>query len=131
MLSNISTFIFGSIIGIISELIVRGKDHHCYKDFNINCLLSATIFNLYGYGLLLSKLYFDNFGNKMNIIMSLFILSILMMGLECIGGKLSYWVNGRKNWNYDTMSLCDGYVSIPTTLYFMVLIYLYYIFIHD
>lgn len=98
-----------------------------------NVALSMTVHNIYGIGLIISTLYLD-FAQKykLRLVTNTIIITLLLVGLECIGGQLSYLVNGRKTWNYDShlVSICDGYVSFPTTSYFMILILTYIKFLY-
>ncbi len=127
-------FLIGSVTGIISELVIGGKNHHCVKDFNYKCLLSATIFNIYGWAVVIATLIFF-YGNlfRINLFLQLLILLFVIIIFECASGKVSEFINHKKNWHYgrDLIPICDGFVSAVSTFYFLVLIILYRAFIFD
>ena len=105
--------------------------HHCVTNFQYKCLLSATIFNLYGWMALITSLILI-YMNNINKIIPIILIILLIPIVECIGGQFSHIVNGKKTWSYDHTYLpfCDGYVSLITTIYFSIFIILYSIFIH-
>ncbi len=109
-------FIF-SFIGWIFENIIIKYNHFCgdniVKQFNI-CLPLLTIYGFGGIALLFIKKNII----KNNIILFSIISGIILSILECIGGKLSFYINKYKTWNYDEypLPLCDGYVALPIFL---------------
>ena len=131
-MSFIKSYLIGSLFGILSEIIVSKGNHHCIKSFsnhkityhsNIKCLLSMTIFNLYGWGAVLLTSLLKLYPNHNTIYFFLF-AAVLISLMECIGGKISYIINKKHTWNYPSYYLptCSGYVSLISTLYFTVML---------
>jgi len=117
----LKVYILGSLVGIFSELIYKELTmdvHHCQKEFTPKCFLSMTVFNIYGYGLLLFYLFrrfFDKFNLFIQFLMLVFFISIF----ECVAGQISLEYNQRQTWKYfDGVVLCGGYVSIKTSILF-------------
>ena len=129
----IIAYIIGSIFGIINELIISKCHHHCLKKYDMGCLLSTTILNLYGWVTVFITLFLDkmikyNF-SKLSIII---LLIITVVVFECAGGKLSKKINGYQTWKYKEIFIpfCDGYCSIVSTIYFTVLLIIFINYIY-
>lgn len=124
----------GATLGILSEIIVSKGQHHCLKNFTGKCALSATFLNLYGWAAVLLTYLMNKFNCVgWNIIPFTIIAIILVTIMECIGGKLSYFINnGKKTWNYPQsyMCACDGYVSVLSSAYFGVLVLIFAYFVY-
>lgn len=126
----IKSFIFGAVFGIISELVISRGHHYCLKNWK-SCILTATIFNIYGWALLFVTIFLNLF-RKLNPIILFILLFVLLIIIECLAGKISYWYHNKKRaWNYSKImgNFCDGYVSLATTFYFWIFIILYYYFV--
>ena len=65
--------------------------------------------------------FVDRFDKKISLPIIL-LTALIISVFECISGKVSkIYHDGKKTWNYDDnfIPLCDGYVSVVSTLYFM------------
>lgn len=127
-------YLIGSFIGIFMELIykeITNDVHHCQKDLTLKCLLSMTIFNIYGYGLLLYYI-FRNFFKKFNLLTQFLMLICFISIFECVAGQISRVYNQRQTWKYDDGGvLCGGYVSVKTSILFAVIFILISHFMFD
>lgn len=127
----LKVFLIGSLFGIVSELVYRGSQHRCVKNFRSSCLMSATVGNLYGYGAVVATLCLDQWSRwgRPSWSWPLLLLGVVaaISGLECAGGLVSYQVHGYRTWNYEDhmMPVCYGYVSGLSTLYFVVMLVAY------
>lgn len=126
----VNAYIIGSILGIISEIIVTKGNHHCVKKLTTQCIRNGIFLNLYGWSAIVITLLLDIFNN----IPFILVLSIILINLiECIGGKLSFIMHNKiKTWNYsdDMLPACDGYISVVSSAYFTLLLCMYIIFIY-
>jgi hypothetical protein len=106
-------YILGTVFGDISEYFLREETHMCnVNPFSLRCLSVYTILNTYGWVSLIIYLIYQILGLKTYII----IIPLLII-VECFIGYSSKWFYGDAGWNYNS-GCCDGYVSLPTTLYF-------------
>ena len=92
-------FAVGAAAGSISEYRMFGK---------------KTIGGVYGWGAMI--IYFVH---KMNwpLGISLLLIVLAIVILECLAGKISFLVKKEKMWNYGEC-FCDGYVHPLSTMYF-------------
>jgi uncharacterized membrane protein len=107
-------WIMASFIGWLFEAIIFNK----YTPDNITKL---PILPIYGFGFLL--LYFISSLN-ISLIYKILLSFILVNSLECIGGLLSLKVNGYHTWNYKS-SICKGYISWYTAVFWLIIIILF------
>lgn len=133
-MSNISryiySFILGAVGGIVSEIVVSRGKNHCIITPNVDCILTATIANLYGWSAVILTIIFDMF-EKLNFHPSFMALSIALFTIlifECVAGKMSYIYHGYQTWKYDEnwYPICQNYVSFRSSLYFLLLIIIFY-----
>jgi uncharacterized membrane protein len=131
----VASFAAGATLGVVSELLiskfVTKKTHHCVENFTPKCALSVTVLNLYGWAAVLLTYLLNKY--KMAILPFTIIAVILITILECIGGKLSSIINnGKKTWDYSGYMgcACDGYVSLPSSAFFAILVVVYAYFIY-
>lgn len=116
----------GALSGVVIESCYSHMNHRCIKNFDLKCISSMTIFNIYGYVTLFTTILLDNC--KFNPYLFLPILAIVIASIECIGGQMSnVYHNGVKTWNYDDefYPACNGYISLSTTLYYTLALSVY------
>ena len=122
-------FILFSILGWIYEYHFFGKDgpdNISRKIFNVD----MAILPIYGIGGILLYYIVTNYKN-LSILHRTIIATLIISIFECMAGQLSYWFNGKQTWKYDDhmMPTCSGYISVGTSLWWMILIYImFYIF---
>lgn len=119
----LQAYIVGGLLGIVSEIIISRGNHHCINNFTGKCLLSMSIFNLYGWGAVIVTYILKQY--NMPVWWLILSSTILISMMECVGGKLSNYVNnGKKTWNYPDsyIPVCNGYVSLLSSAYFAVMI---------
>lgn len=60
------------------------------------------------------------------------VATVVITLLECLGGQLSLRINGRHTWNYSNKwcPLCDNYVSIETSFYWLLGISVFYLLLN-
>jgi len=120
------TFISTSIVGWILEYFITSQ-YKCdtlLKSLTNACLPLLTVYGLGGMTLLfITKNYHGSFISK--VIISTIVLSLL----ECFIGKLSFKFNGYHTWEYDNkwLPICDGYVSIVSSIWWMVLVSIFFL----
>jgi len=126
----VESFIFGSAFGIINEIIISKFGHRCIKNFDNKCLLSMTLFNIYGFTFLIIALLLKYTTIQKNILIFVIVLLLILFFVECIGGKISLIWNGKQTWKYSEtyIPMCDGYFSVVSSLYFIG-IFLFYFYI--
>lgn len=66
--------------------------------------------------------------SKNKIILAI-IAGLLMTIIECVAGKISHKVNGKKTWNYENnvMPMCDCYVALDITIYWCLFAFIFFI----
>lgn len=127
------SYLIGVIFGTTELLMHNNKNYYCNKHVEIDCFVSAAFFNLYGIALVCMTLFLD-IAHTLDIpfcVKMLFLIIILIV-VECIGGKISKYVHGHGGWNYskNLVSFCDGFISVATTFYFMLLATIFMIFVY-
>jgi len=99
-------FGIGALGGILSEYLIYRKNP---------TPTGSTIGNLYGWGaLIIYSIWLMEFP----LGLSLLLITISLLFLECAGGKISKRIRGKKMWNYNC-EMCEGYVSPESTIYFV------------
>lgn len=124
-------FILGAIGGIISETIISRGKNHCIILPRRDCILPVTLANLYGWSAVILIIIFDSFKRKLNFYsLSVSLFAILIF--ECIAGKISYRYHGYQTWKYEQnwYPLCQNYVSLKSSIYFALLIIIFYYIIY-
>jgi hypothetical protein len=124
-------YLLGSIFGVINEIIISRGQNHCIKNPQIGCLLSLTLFNIYGWATLLITIFLQLTG-KVNWIIAMSFSVLIIILIECSGGYLSLKFNHYKTWNYphNFQPFCQGYGSFISTLYFTILMMIYVLYIY-
>ena len=128
LLKYIIIFLLFSNLGWIYEQILLksdGSDTLIKKISNIN----IPLFSIYGLAGIIIYFINDNFKNW-SLIEKVLVATIILNVLECLSGKLSYWVNGYKTWDYTKLfsfTICDGYVSLETAIFWTLLITIIFI----
>ena len=125
----LKTYVIGSVLGIFIELAIIGSSHRCVRNFDKGCIKSA-IFNLYGWVAILLTYLMDKTQQDYTQVILLSIIGIPI--IECLSGKLSFWSHGYQTWRYgeNYIPMCDGYISIKSTLFFVLLAFLFIKFIY-
>ena len=123
-------YIVASLLGILFELTISGGKHHCLSgNPKSNCFLSATVFNVYGWGavLLYSLIEYINPETPSDNLLVLVLCIIAISLFECIAGQISLAFYKEKTWNYDNAAytFCSGYVSLKSIFTFTVPVVLY------
>lgn len=107
-------FVGGAIGGYALETIIGNKEK------NPVIMIPWSIAIAFVVRLKMSMKGLDN-------IKAAFISTIIMAILECLFGKFFEKITKqRANWKYEGCTICDDYVSLPTSLLFFVLILLSY-----
>ena len=96
----LKTYTIASIFGIINEIMVSGGTNHCIEKFDWKCLLSMTVFNIYGWILMIIMLILSRF-DKMSDIWKIILIFFGVLILECVFGKMSYLWHNKQTWNYN------------------------------
>lgn len=115
-------FIAGSAFGSANEYRLFEKKPESIR---------GIVANVYGFGAMI--VYFVH---KMNwsIGISLLLIVIALLILECVSGKIAYLINGKKMWDYTSSTcICEGYIHPLATLYFtgMSLVFLMALKVYD
>lgn len=137
----LKAYIFGAIFGIVWEYIVATVGHHLFKTnnhrcvtkFNVNCLLTMTIFNIYGWAALIMTFLLDRTEKfDLSLLMKAILLTLVVVLIECVGGGISNMIYGYHRWEYGAsfVPFCDGYCSIVSTIAFFVIIMLFVIYVY-
>lgn len=125
---QIILFVLFSFIGWLYENLFfkkvpyDGISHNLLKPYSIDVKL--PLLPLYGVGGLLI-IFIDK--QNLSILTKIIIASLTINVLECIAGLLSYQFYGFQTWKYESMTMCRGYISLYTGIWWMLLISMYYI----
>jgi uncharacterized membrane protein len=118
-------FILYSFLGYLFERFIIGK-YPCDTFIKYTTGYCLPFLSIYGFASILLILI-D--AMNLNLILKIIISIIFITLFECIIGKISKNFNKYKTWNYkEYVSLCDGYISIETSLIWSLLIILFFIF---
>lgn len=123
------SYLFGAVIGILLEFIMSGSKHHWISNFGLKPVLSMTIFNIYGWGVLFFTAIISYYPNLISFafqsLLTLFLAFVTLFTsisiFECVSGRLSKMIlYGRQTWHHPKkwITCCDGYVSVISSLFF-------------
>ena len=140
---GINKYLLSYLIGVIfgtTELLMhnnknknKNKNYYCNEHVGVTCFVSAAFFNTYGIALVCMTLFLD-VARTLNIpfCAKLLFLTIILIIVECVSGKFSKYVHEHRMWHYskNLIPFCDGFISVATTFYFMLLSVIYMIFVY-
>lgn len=141
-MTTISKYLLVYFIAVLFGWIVESvakRIPFCFSPLDLSCLFKGIFLNGHGIYLVLITFIYQKFlsnyihMNQISSLVLLFIILFVSVGLfECLMGKISYLNYGVRTWNYDKygLSACNGYISLVTTLFFSVGLFLYFIFIY-
>uniref|UniRef100_A0A6C0LSB1 ABC-transporter type IV n=1 Tax=viral metagenome TaxID=1070528 RepID=A0A6C0LSB1_9ZZZZ len=122
LIKYIIIFILFSLFGWTYENILLNKKS---QDTTLTEIIgiNAPFLLIYGVGGILIFYTYSNFPH-MKLLSKIIIASILINSVECISGKLSYYIRGYHTWNYNKCfyPLCDGYISLFTIILWTLMI---------
>lgn len=123
-------FVTFSFLGFIFEYIFYNKNHGSKFINNIFGGVTIPLLPIYGISMLLLLLIYYLLYNY-NLFIKVIVALVTINVFECVSGKLSYYYNGVKTWNYDDyfIPMCDGFISIETTIWYAGVILCLYIFL--
>ena len=137
--SYLIVIILAILFGIFSEIVVSQKE---IDGTIVQNIFKVLFLNVYVYALLIITIIFELMGSNNfktltssvigNLLLFIFLFVIISI-LECIFGKISnVYHNGHQTWKYSPKMIpfCNGYVSVVTSLYFTIFIFLYIRFIY-
>lgn len=122
ILEIIIIFIVFSILGWCFEYVVFNKTNY-YNLTKEWFGLDLPILPIYGFGAVILYIIQKTFYGY-SIWVRTFIAFVLINGLECVGGCLSYQINKYQSWRYDSdndIVLCNGYISLRTGIAWAIL----------
>jgi hypothetical protein len=115
-------FLIGTVVGVLNEWVHKDWQP-CYQKPDQTCVLTCGICNAYGWAVLGMTAYFDlclHF--KVPTALMLLAIGPVLGAMECAMGKISMWWFNEQRWKYDDwrIPLCNGSVSIVSTVYFTI-----------
>jgi uncharacterized membrane protein len=122
LLNYLYIFILFSFLGWLFEYLAFNKDgHHDLLEliFGVHLPLLSL------YGLMACGLYFINTFN-ISLIYKMLIALVFINSFECTAGLISESIFKKQTWKYDG-GVCNGYVSLPTAIFWSVLSLIFFI----
>lgn len=118
----LAAYLVGAIAGLVIELLIGGRRHHCVRRPDLGCLLAATVASLYGYGAVISLAVLDYWDRVPGVSLPVqwLVAMFLVTAFECLAGRVSLRFHGYQTWRYtaDMHPACGGSVSVASTLFF-------------
>jgi len=137
----ISVIGIGILFSIINEIILSHNKNFLNRTTLFGNIIRLVFLNIYVYILLLITLFLQWLGKKRvkellsskegNLLIFIFLFLFISI-FECIVGNISLIYYSTQTWKYkpNYLTLCKGYVSVVSSLYFTAVLYVFIKFIY-